>query len=470
MCVRISPEELSSVPSLSWAEIATGPDRFEMFHHLESAGGGHILRRHYNGPDEPIQLVSTTDGISWAELRVPRGFQLADLASGAAASVDLSGDRWVVYGRDVYSGTPGPFQVARSPQQDWAADRVWFSDDQGGSWVEMDVELPLRTEPLPPFVTEESEVLEAVVSDSQVVVVVQFRTELDLEALVVDRGFQPEGTTLMNWSMADDGVALEFMSKGSSSRMREERFASSGALGLSAEQQELLSAGERAVMRVYSGSGSVAEQGAEFHHWAWNVTGTGAKEGFVLGAQGSRDVLLASRDGRDWTTEPLDSVMQWAEGRDDRLWAASSVPEGIQIDRIGYSGGRTTSAFLQGIDDLGSFSSGPAGLAAAALPAAKAKRSAPDGSVSAGEVWAGWSADGSEWGWQSAAEAFGIDPHKVLDLELSAGGDFILARVRAMGISRAAPAGRGAGYRLRPGFRGGPSRLPEPRCFLARVP
>ncbi len=467
--MRISAEELSSAAPLRWAEIPAGSDRFDLFHHLESTGGGHILRRLYNGPDEPIQLVATTDGSVWSELRVPRGFQLADIDSRAAASVDLSGDRWVVYGRDVYSKTPGPFQIARSPQQDLSGDRVWFSDDRGDSWGEIDVELPLRAEPLPPFVTEESEVLEAVASGSQVVVVVQFRTELDLEALVVDRGLRPEGTTLMNWSIADDGVALEFMSKSSSGRMREERFASFGALGLCAEQQELLSARGRAVIRVYSSSGSVTEQQAEHHQWAWNVTGAGAKEGFVLGAQGSRDALLCSRDGRDWTTEPLGEVTRWADGRDGRLWAASPVAGGIRIDCISCGGGRTPAAFLDGIEDLRSLSSGPAGLAAAALPADKANRKASDGSVSAGDIWVGWSADGSEWGWQRAVEAFGIDPHKVLDLELAAGGDFILARVRAMGISGAAPADRGSGYRLAPGFGGGFTRLPKPRCFLARV-
>ena len=116
-----------------------------------------------------------------------------------------------------------------------------------------------------------------------------------------------------------------------------------------------------------------------------------------------------------------------------------------------------------------SFSSGPAGLAAAALPADKPNRPASDGSAPAGDIWVGWSSDGIEWGWQRAAEAFGIDPNKVLDLELAAGGDFILAKVRTMGISRAAPARRGADNRLRPGSRGAFPRLPEQRSFLAPV-
>ena len=295
--MRISPEEMSSLQPLSWVEIASGSDRFELFHHLESAGGGHILRRHYNGPDRPIQLVVTTDGISWAELRVPGGFQLANLASGAAASVDLSGDRWVVYGRDVYSESPGPFQVARSPQQDWAADRVWLSDDRGDSWVEIDVGLPLRDGPLPAFVTEESEVLEAVASGSQVVVVVRCRTELDLEALVADRGLRPEGTSLMNWSMTDDGVALEFVSRGSSGRTREERFASFDALGLCAEQQDLLSARGQEVTRVCSkqrlccrAAGRAPPAGVERHR--------GGREGGFCSGRARKSRYPASLSGR----------------------------------------------------------------------------------------------------------------------------------------------------------------------------
>ena len=46
------------------------------------------------------------------------------------------------------------------------------------------------------------------------------------------------------------------------------------------------------------------------------------------------------------------------------------------------------------------------------------------------ETWVGWSADGSAWGWQTMADAFGIDNASVW-AQLAVGGDFVIARVDA---------------------------------------
>ena len=44
------------------------------------------------------------------------------------------------------------------------------------------------------------------------------------------------------------------------------------------------------------------------------------------------------------------------------------------------------------------------------------------------ETWVGWSADGSVWGWQTMADAFGIDNASVR-AQLAVGGDFVIAQV-----------------------------------------
>ena len=44
------------------------------------------------------------------------------------------------------------------------------------------------------------------------------------------------------------------------------------------------------------------------------------------------------------------------------------------------------------------------------------------------EQWLGWSADGTAWGWQRLADAFGIDGGGIW-AEFAVGGDFVLARV-----------------------------------------
>ena len=48
------------------------------------------------------------------------------------------------------------------------------------------------------------------------------------------------------------------------------------------------------------------------------------------------------------------------------------------------------------------------------------------------EQWLGWSVDGVEWGWQTPADAFGIEPYEADDrlVELAVGDGFVLARIQ----------------------------------------
>ena len=72
------------------------------------------------------------------------------------------------------------------------------------------------------------------------------------------------------------------------------------------------------------------------------------------------------------------------------------------------------------------------------------------------DLWVGWSAEGTGWGWQSLAETFGIHDAQVW-AEFAVGHDFVIARVAAFQPPDPAdPTGSG-------------QRLPA-RWFLARVP
>ena len=55
-------------------------------------------------------------------------------------------------------------------------------------------------------------------------------------------------------------------------------------------------------------------------------------------------------------------------------------------------------------------------------------RSASSGDPDWLELWVGWSADGTAWGWQSLADAFDIDSGRIW-AEFAVGHDFVLARV-----------------------------------------
>lgn len=76
--------------------------------------------------------------------------------------------------------------------------------------------------------------------------------------------------------------------------------------------------------------------------------------------------------------------------------------------------------------------------------------------------WIGWSADGTSWGWQSAAEALGIDTangHPWIDLAV--GDDFVLARVDIFTTS--AVSGAGTAYQPLP------PPVGKTRWFIAKV-
>ena len=99
------------------------------------------------------------------------------------------------------------------------------------------------------------------------------------------------------------------------------------------------------------------------------------------------------------------------------------------------------------------------------------------------EIWAGWSADGSAWGWQLMADAFGMEDGEPW-AEFAVGADFVLARVQTIQIpdflaSGQAQAGTStvdgtdasgsAGGQA--GIAWGTSGEPQPpRLFIARIP
>ena len=478
--MRFTPDDLSSAPTLIWTEFEPDFGEFGDFSGLESAGGGRILRRLYRGPDVPIRLIVTTDGVEWSELPLPNGFHVADISSDADATIDVAGDRWVAFGQDV---TDDPHEnVGRE---------VWFSDDQGSRWVEANIEVPQRPEPLPPYATEESAVLEALASGDRLVAAVRTSTRLDLEALLADRGLLPTRKDLVNWAPSRDGVTLTFADElpadGEPARRGRDRHRLHELeipyedLGLSAEQRELLLRREHTVLRVYTGDGPSLQLSAEYEGWAYKVTGAASTEGIVLATQGGWEALLTSKDGRAWTEVPLGAVELWATGGDGALWAATRTPKGTRIDRIRGTDGRATVAFLETIENFSSFSAGPAGVVAAAPtgdsarePALMSMRRAGKthrghGSYQSGEVWVGWSADGVAWGWQTASEAFGLDPRGSVTVALAAGKDFVLAQVRDTPMLAKPSASQPIDFR---GVVAGgwvAAALPPPRWFIARA-
>ena len=99
------------------------------------------------------------------------------------------------------------------------------------------------------------------------------------------------------------------------------------------------------------------------------------------------------------------------------------------------------------------------------------------------EIWAGWSADGTAWGWQLMAEAFGIDDGEPW-AEFAVGGDFVLARVQVIEVPEFLASGQaqtgtsaieGTDASGSAGGQGGiawgtAGEPQPPRLFIARIP
>ena len=92
-----------------------------------------------------------------------------------------------------------------------------------------------------------------------------------------------------------------------------------------------------------------------------------------------------------------------------------------------------------------------------------------DGNYRSDEVWLVWSPDGVSWTWQSASEAFEVDPRRRISVTLAVGKDFVLAEVTDMGFLPEFPVGRAVGF-ARPSAAGDrAAALPRPHWFMARV-
>ena len=101
-------------------------------------------------------------------------------------------------------------------------------------------------------------------------------------------------------------------------------------------------------------------------------------------------------------------------------------------------------------------------------------------------IWVGWSAEGTAWGWQLMADAFGIDDGEPW-AEFAVGGDFVLARVQVIEVPQilgsadgqteiattvgSDSSGSASSAGGQAGIAWGTSGDPQPpRWFIARVP
>ena len=407
-------EELSVVPVLQWSEI---DPPFENAHGLQSVGDGRILVRARN--DGGDRVVVTTNGTDWTELPIPDGI--------STGHIDISGDRWLVTGFDARADSS---LVA-------GIERVFYSDDEGGTWNELRFNLAPDPAVALPYVVEASASTSALVSGRQVVIAVARATYFDLLSLLVDRGVLPDGLPVGSVGLRWGGgvVAIESLDvDGDESEITEVTYEQ---LGLTADQQTRLeapSAGDW--IRIFSSDGSTPELTAEYKGYA--SSGIATADGFMLHIQGPEDLLVASRDGDAWVEVPMDSAYVYplspvAIDGDGAIWGVATVGGAASIVKsLDLVNDPETVTILPGVEAVGRLAAGPAGLTAAALPSVNnvtGPEAPHDPWPWAGlDVMVGWSAQGVEWQWQTMDDAFGVSKGEPY-LRLAVGEDFILAHV-----------------------------------------
>ena len=551
----VSPEQLSTGPVLQWTE--TDPGFVDLFM-LESVGDGRVLARAFDNVGEPGtvmavgRVVVTTDGTTWTELPVPDGVN--------PDHIDVSGDRWLVAGRGSGSELPRD-----------APSRAFFSDDAGTTWTELDISLPPDPTPASPWSIENSVVTSALVSGNNIVLVMTVHQDLDLEALVADRGLVPEGkrAVLTGWEGFDTVVfvLLDSDAQGTPSAFDgsvpdEDRLKLTyDELGLTQAERAVLDAPGDNSVRLLRSDGSTLEQVGQYD--GFGGSGAATSEGFVVSVLGMTGAtVVTSPDGLAWSEAPsLADGYGELVASGDTIWrAVSDLYGSFSIERSTLSEAPTTVVTFEGLQSTGVLAAGPAGLVAGSVPALRdlpqtasgmpegrvakdgyeLRYNEPEGGVTlwdltedaavyvfgpedmetetppegvrevddgqifavvfedpetgadlvtftdedlapifglsvaeleagAGggfetpEQWVGWSADGTDWGWQTMVDAFDITDG-VPWVQLAVGHDFVIARVEAWQVPDPGSIsdGQSATFEV--------TNDEAPRWFLARVP
>ncbi len=354
-----SPADMSTGPILQWTEFDPAIDGHGS---LYSIGDGRAVIRGETSAGAP-QLFITSDGSDWSTLQLPAGM--------SPDTFDLTGARWAVAGWSHDDLGDADF-----------SGRVYVSDDRGTSWT--DVTPRIDSPDLPEYAIAHTWVNAVATSGVQVVALASTHLDLDIEALLADRGLIPAGAQVHGISTGGGRVNLWLYEESAEadSHGQGPQWASETALTFTVDELDL-SAEQIAIMespvsgesiRVYSGADSELAEVLRLDGWRAGVIGN--DNGFVLLTQTSRDEVnrLTSPDGENWTAQLLDPsrVPGWvnstALGTDGTVWIVSSDGTESHVTRWGTGGADLTTTWLGRLRSAGEISVGPAGLATLAYP------------------------------------------------------------------------------------------------------
>ncbi|WP_423920475.1 hypothetical protein [Candidatus Poriferisodalis sp.] len=491
----LSPEGLSTGPVLQWTEWEF-PFDVDYVHAMESSAGGRIVV--VGGPlPTAVQAFVSDDTTSWTPVVLPEGI--------FPFSLDLSGPRWALAGWP----TGGPLESERS--DDNVSLPVFISDDQGLTWDEVTFRAASRDPELPEHASLTPGVVTVYTSGERVVAAVQSFVEFDQSAL------SPEQQQLVDDREIDTrlrlfaGNGVELTETGSFKGWAAGGAATTDGFVLllrTDDGLELLTSHDGSVWSTEPLAGGQAGEFPGTYAFADDGTVWGAvphAEGTRIerirrGETASASALLGGLDAviRLSTGPPGLAALAWPS-LDSDVSNANIVPSG-RLAKDGYElrfnepvGGLTlwdltadAAVYVFDAEDLAS-TTAPEGVREQDGASSDITFVDPDtgedlvtftfekideavglpsgDDIDAPEYWVGWSADGTEWGWESTRDAFGLDGGEV-NVNIAVGGDFVIAMVQTFDyIETTTETSDGA--TVVESRQAGP---PSVRWFIARVP
>ena len=354
-----SPTDISTGPLLQWTEFDPAIDGSGS---LYSIGDGRVVILGDTSAGAS-KLLSTSDGSDWSVVLLPSGL--------SPHTFDLTGARWAV------AGWPH-----EGPHDADFGDRIYVSDDRGASWTEV----TLRIDPpdLPEHAIAHTSVSAVATSGAQVVALTSTHLNLDIEALLADRGLLPAGAQVHGISTGGGQVKVWLHEESSQADSHGEGQQRTSETALTFTVDELdLSVEQLAIMespfsgeatRVYSGTGT--ELGGVLRLDGWHVGVIGNDDGFVLLTETDTNEIsrLTSPDGENWTAQLLESSLLpgWvnftALDADGTVWSVSSDGTESHLTRWGTGSVSLTTTRLGRLRSADELSVGPGGLATLAYP------------------------------------------------------------------------------------------------------
>ena len=459
----LTPEEASTGPVLQWTEIDPPPalasNIVNAYDGIKSVGDGRILARTWD-KDGYAQFFVTTDGATWTPVPTPPGI--------SPEHIDISGSRWLVTGwpTDSFDGFT----------------RIFFSDNQGAAWTELATDHLIGatgTSGTARLIPDSADITQVLTSGRNLVIVLQ-QIVFDEQAVADINGEAPAPPV---WILASDGGRLELVADYTGWVSTGFSTDSGFTLYLVEDmtQYTLTSSDGRQWSETDDGWAWITDVGRGLGGGIWTARPIGLGSQILRLSQGAAPVTVATidnieiynglaagpsglaatgsvsatpaeggvtpaglpsgritKDGYELRyNEPEGGITLWDVEADAAIYVfgpevilGEDLPEGVRAPYQGVEMSDVDVEVLVFLDP----ETGEDLVAFTARDILSITMTAMNDDTSfieelRPETWVGWSANGTNWGWQTLPTAFGIAGDDDPWVEFAVGNGFVLARI-----------------------------------------